>query len=47
MSFVSTLRSLRRNRRPLEYALAAASTATLRDEIISAALQKAGTPPRI
>ena len=47
MSFVTRLRSLRRNRRPVEYALAAAATATLRDEIVSAALQRAGNPPRI
>jgi len=47
MSFLSTLRSLRRDRRPVERALAAASTATARDELVLAARIKAGSPPRL
>jgi GTP cyclohydrolase I len=47
MSFLSTLRSLRRDRRPVERALAAASTAMARDELVLAARIKSGSPPRL
>jgi len=47
MSFVSALRARRQNRRPVEQAIAAVSTASRRDELIMAATQKAGMPPRL
>jgi hypothetical protein len=47
MSFVSTLRSLRRNRRPVERAIAAASNRSLRDDLILGAILRAGNPPRL
>jgi hypothetical protein len=47
MPFVSTLRALRRNRRSVERAIAAASTRELRDELILAATTRAGNPPRV
>ena len=47
MSFASALRSLRRTRRPVERAYAAASSRTLRDEIVLAATVRAGNPPRL
>ena len=47
MSFVTTLRSLRRNRRPLDRAMAAASTSRFRDEVVLAATVRAGNPPRL
>ena len=46
MSFVSSLRSFRRTRRPVERALAAASTAKFRHEITIAAAERVGIPPR-
>ncbi len=47
MSFVSTLRSLRRNRRSVDRAIAAASTNRFRDELVVAATARAGNPPRL
>ena len=47
MSFVTTLRSLGRNRRSVNRALAAASTSRFRDEFVVAATVKAGNPPRL
>ena len=47
MSFVSTLRSLRRNRRSVDRAIAAASTSRFRDELALAATVRAGNPPRL
>lgn len=47
MSFISTLRSLRQNRRSVDRALAAASTSRMRHELVLAATVKAGNPPRL
>ena len=47
MSFVSSLRALHRNRRPVERALAAASSRKMRDELIHEATTRAGNPPRL
>ena len=46
MSFISSLRARRRNRRPVERAIAAASAETMRDELLVAAT-RAGMPPRL
>lgn len=49
MSFVSNLRSrsqARRNRRTMERAIAEAPTATMRDELMAAAV-RSGISPRI
>ena len=47
MSFVSTLRSLRRNRRSVDRAIAAASASRFRDEFLAAVTVKSGNPPRL
>ena len=47
MSFVSTLRSLRRNRRSVDRAMAAATASRFRDELVLAAAVKSGNPPRL
>lgn len=47
MSFMSTLRSLGRNRRGLEPAVARAAAVNRRERLVTTALVQAGTPPRI
>jgi len=47
MSFFATLRSLGRNRRSVNRAVAAASTSRFRDEFVVAASVRAGNPPRL
>jgi len=47
MSFASTLRSLGRNRRSVNRAIAAASTSRFRDEFLVAVTVRAGNPPRL
>jgi hypothetical protein len=47
MSFMSTIRSLGRNSRTLEPAVARAAAIARRDHLVSAAIVRAGTPPRI
>lgn len=53
MSFVSSLRARRQARRTrrsgvsLERAVSAASSSTFRDELVLAASQRAGLPPRL
>ncbi len=47
MSFASAFRSLRRTRRPVERAVAAASSRTFRDELVLATTARAGNPPRL
>lgn len=47
MSFVSKFRTLRQDRLPVERAIAAASTRRMRDELIHAATERAGNPPRL
>lgn len=47
MSFVSTFRSLRRNRRSVDRAIAAASADRFREELVLAATVRGGHPPRL
>ena len=47
MSLASTLHALRRNRPSVERALTAASTRRMRDDLILAATERAGNPPRL
>lgn len=47
MSFVSTLRSLRRHHLSVNRAVAVASATKFRDELVHAATVRAGNPPRL
>lgn len=47
MSFMSAIRSLGRSRRTLEPTVARAAAIARRDDLVSAAIVKAGPPPRI
>jgi len=47
MSLMTTIRSLGRGRRALEPSVARAAAAARRDGLVSAAIMKAGTQPRL